>query len=233
MALELYLAMTESEIREKSAPLTRIAWLTEGFHRETGELEGISALCPEGAMLTVTDGGGLDGVEPDAAIQTLLKAVEDYQCESILLDFQRPGSQAAAELTKKIVSAVTCPVGVSEAYAVEGGAVFLPPVPVDIPVEEYLSPWQGREIWLELSLEGKCATVGESEVSWQPLCEPVSPPHEEEVLCCHYSLKTGEHEAVFTLSRTGEDMKKLMARAEAFGVTRAVGLFQELGDRLK
>ncbi len=229
MALKVYLAMTESEIREKSPSLPAVAWLTGGFIRETGELVGMGALCPEGTMLTVTDSAGLEGLDLDGALSALMRTVEEYHCESILLDFQQPECPEAAALAERVVNAATCPVGVSAKYAVDGCAVLVPPVPVDRTVEEYLEAWRGREIWLELSREGKHMTVGEDGVSEESVDGTEPGPHYEKQFCCHYDLQIGEHAAHFYLSRGKEDLLAMMERAESLGVTRTVGLYQELG----
>jgi len=105
----------------------------------------------------------------------------------------------------------------------------LSPVPPDVPVEEYLRPWQGREVWLEAALDGMVITVtGQGAQSKRVLrSEPGEREHFDELLCCHYSMKI-EDSVVFTLRRTEEDLRNLLNQAEKLGVTRAVGLYQEL-----
>ena len=108
--------------------------------------------------------------------------------------------------------------------------VFLPPVPPDVNLADYLAPWQGREIWLELALDGEAITLTPSGAITAPL-----PPaaqllggHRDEKLHCHYQIHTDADSARFTLFRTPEDLDELLIEGEALGVTRAVGLYQEL-----
>ena len=52
--------------------------------------------------------------------------------------------------------------------------------------------------------------------------------HREEILHCRYRTEVTEDRAQFTLYRTRSDLNKLLEEAESCGVTRAVGLWQEL-----
>ena len=50
-----------------------------------------------------------------------------------------------------------------------------------------------------------------------------------EKLHCRYTVESAEKSAMFRLWRTREDLAALLAEAETTGVTRAIGLWQELG----
>ena len=52
--------------------------------------------------------------------------------------------------------------------------------------------------------------------------------HRDEKLHCHYQIHTDADSARFTLFRTPEDLDALLTEGESLGVTRAVGLYQEL-----
>lgn len=52
--------------------------------------------------------------------------------------------------------------------------------------------------------------------------------HRDEKLHCHYQIHTDADSARFTLFHTPEDLDALLTEGEALGVTRAVGLYQEL-----
>ena len=106
----------------------------------------------------------------------------------------------------------------------------MPPMPPDVNLADYLAPWQGREIWLELALDGETITLTPAGATTAPL-----PPaaqllggHRDEKLHCHYQIHTDADSARFTLFRTPEDLDALLTEGEALGVTRAVGLYQEL-----
>ena len=121
--------------------------------------------------------------------------------------------------------------GVLETYARELECpVFLPPPPPHVPLQEYLAPWQGREIWLEAALDGEVITVTEKGSVSSPLPPAEIPENslEDPALHCHYRSKTFDDRIDFTLWRTRDDLTNLLREAESLGVTLAVGLWQEL-----
>jgi len=121
-------------------------------------------------------------------------------------------------------------VSVSECYA-EGLScpVFLPPVPLDMPLKTYLAPWAGREIWLEAALDGVVLTLTEAGCTAAPFFDFPEDGHSDARLHCHYTVEPGPDSAVFRLWRTRSDLDALLADAQVQGVTRAIGLWQELG----
>lgn len=226
MALKLYLAMTGSEILENGGVPSGL-----GVFSGICEIEKLPAWFPEGGMLILTDELPICSEDIPGAVESLRRMAEQYSFESVLLDFQRPGDPDAQAFAQAVDRGLSCPVCVSQCYAHETDcAVLLPPVPPDVPVEEYLRPWQGREIWLEAALDGMVIKVAESGAKSETLLrgKPGEKEHWDERLCCHYRIETGEH-AVFTLRRTEDDLRRLLKKAEKLGVTRAVGLYQELG----
>lgn len=109
--------------------------------------------------------------------------------------------------------------------------VFVPPVPLLQTPEEYLAPWQGRQVWLEAALDGITVTLTDRGSTTAPLPPGEGPecPHFDAELLCHYRLDLLKDRAVFTLRRTREDLTALLQRCKAWGITRSVGLWQELG----
>ena len=107
--------------------------------------------------------------------------------------------------------------------------VFLPPVPVQTPAAEYLSPWQGREIWLETALDAVKITVTEKGASFAPLprVDREDRDFRDEPLHCRYRISLSEDRAEFLLYRVKEDLASLLGDAGKHGVTTAVGLYQE------
>ena len=157
--------------------------------------------------------------------------MEKFQCSSVLLDFQRPDFQENEAVAKAAVSVLPSPVGVSELYAKELDCpVFLPPVPLTVPINEYLSPWQGREIWLEAALNGETVTVTETDSITTPMfcIDPSGNPLTDSKLRCHYQIHTFDDHIDFTLWRTTDDLSALLHQVQELGVTLAVGLLQEL-----
>lgn len=160
--------------------------------------------------------------------------MDSLKCGGVLLDFQRPDSAETAALAEYLAGSLSCPMAVSQLYA---GAlacpVFLPPVPVQTPVGDYLAPWQGREIWLETALDAVKITLTEKGASFAPLPRADSAPGDfrDEKLHCRYRIRAGEDRAEFLLYRTREDLSPLLREAGGHGVTAAVGLYQEWAEK--
>ena len=141
-----------------------------------------------------------------------------------VLDFELPPSALALELLKRL----PCPAAAPPGYG--DGPVFLPPPPLCVPLEDYLAPWQGREIWLEAALQKQTVTVTAAGTSFS-----TAVPGDLEggfgckELCCRFTQEIREDRAVFTLFDTPETLKDKLARAQELGVTAALGLYCELG----
>jgi hypothetical protein len=171
----------------------------------------------------------MDGHDPERIREALSDILQKLSCGGLLLDFQRPGNPEQQALAQLLTTSLPCPVGVSEFYARELNCpVFLPPVPADRPVKDYLSPWQGREIWLEAALDGITLNLTQAGCTEAPLTGFPEDGWQDKRLHCHYSIETSENAAIFHLWRTAEDLQALLA--DAPGVTRAIGLWQELGN---
>lgn len=231
MALPLYLAMTAAEMRANKAIPDNLGYMACHFSPYGTGLSNCPKALPEGAMLIVNDRTPICAHDKRLITNQLVELVQAFQCGCVLLDFQRGGVDETGALVRDIVGALPCPVGVSECYA-EGVEcpVFLPPVPSDVPVAEYLQPWAGREVWLEAALDGEVITLTEDGSSTAPLPPGQHPEggHRDGKLHCHYHIHIDEN-AKFTLFRTQEDLEALLAEAEVLGTTRTVGLWQELG----
>ena len=232
MAIPLFLAMTGAEINKKAALLPLISWMTCHFSPYGTGLSNLPESIPPGSMIIVNDRTPVCGHDPVLIAQQLTDLIEASQCGSILLDFQRPDEPQTAAIAKEIVQALPCPIGVSEPYA-HGMkcAVFLPPVPPQMPLTEYIAPWKDREVWLEAALDAAVITVTEkgSTITPLPSAELAEKPHHDSVLHCHYHIKADNNRVQFFLHRTREDLAALLTAAEDTNITKAIGLFQELG----
>ncbi len=229
MAINGYLAMTAAEFRGYTPDGAKIAWMACHFSPYGTSLSNCPAELPEGAMLIVNDRTPICGHDPKRILSKLTDLIEVCKCSCVLLDFQRPGVAETAALSRLLQAELPCPTAVSDVYAGEDGKpVFLPPVPPDTVIEDYLAPWQGREVWLEAALEGCVLELTEKGLSYAPLVDVPEDGHGDEALCCHYSITVGSS-ARFSLFRTEADLRALLRRAEDWGVTRTVGLYQELG----
>ena len=221
MALIPYLAMTAGEILENGAFPQRLALMVS--RTGLGEIPG---WIPSGGILLLTDA---QPPQPDD-FELLKRLAREGRFSMVILDFQVHDREENRVFAARAVSELDSPVCVTAEYArTLDCPVLLPPVPLDVPVEEYLAPWKGREIWLEAALDGMTVTVDEkgahAEVRMRG--QPAEGEREEAQLCCHYSMTLGEN-AVFSLRRTEEDLRRLLEKAEAYGAAGAVGLYQEL-----
>lgn len=227
MVLPLYLAQTRCEMGGNSPAPNFLAYMSVHFSPGGNGLSNFPDILPPGTLLILDDSTPISSHDPERIVKELSSLIEQHQCESLLLDFQRPGYGTLAELAKAVTEALPCPVGVSELYA-EGLScpVFLSPVPPDRPLRKHLAPWTGREIWLEAALEGLELTLTENGCSAAPLHDFPEQGLKDSRLHCHYTI---ESPATFHIWRTRDDLDALLAEAKIAGVTRAIGLWQELG----
>ena len=232
MAIPLYLAMTAAETMASPMP-ENMAYMACHFASYGLGISNIPTALPTGAMLILNDRIPLWEHDPVLIAKQLADTVAELSCGSVLLDFQRPENSKATAITKAVLEELPCPVGVSEHYAHDLNCpVFLSAPPPDIPLQRHILSWKDREIWLEAALETIeiSVTQGGATVTSVPFQSPSEPSHRDKKCCCSYRTEISEDRAVFTLSRTPEDLHQLLCEAEKLGVTRAVGLYQQLGS---
>lgn len=231
MAIVPFLAMTAAEMRCRSAFPEKIAWMACHFSPYGIGLSNLPRELPPGSLLMVDDITPPHGHDPDFIAAQLSACLEDFQCCGVLLDFQRSGCEETRSISAQLAVALPCPVAVSACYA-DGldCPVFLPSVPPSVPLETYLAPWQGRDIWLELGLDGELLTLTEQgcQAASLPCPDWEAKGFSEETLHCHYAIETEEASARFTLWRTKEDLEALLEETEKSGIVGCVGLYQEL-----
>ena len=232
MALPLYLAMTASEMSSIDTIPADFAYMACHFSPYSQGLSNVPDSLPKGAILILNDNFPCQGHSPSLVAHQIKEAVTQFQCESLLLDFQRPPAPESEQIVQSIASQLPCSAALPPAYAQNwDGPVFLPPCPLHVPLEEYLEPWKGREIWLEAALCQETITI----IKDGPVFTPQFPPEGleggffDEGLCCQYSTHTSLEEISFTLFDTRESLLRKLEKAHRLGVTRAVGLYQELG----
>lgn len=226
MVLPLYLAMTAAEFTACSPLPSRPAWMACHFSPYGTGLCGLPPDLRSDAMVILNDRIPLAGHDP----AYILDQLAQVKCGCILLDFQRPDVPETVALTQAIVEAETRPVGVSPFYCQGLNCpVFLPPVPPDTPLESYLAPWEGRELWLEAALDGMVWTVTEHGSRPGPLPRIPDRGFRDDDLFCRCRVGIFDDRAEFSLWRTREDLDALLTAAASHGVTKAIGLWQELG----
>lgn len=227
MAIPLYLAKTAAEFALTEKQPDHLAWMACHFSPYGTGLTNLPTNLPENTLLILNDRTPVHGHDPKRIKDMIEKIINQLKCCGVLLDFQRPGCFETVEIAQELLS-LPCPVCVSDLYARElEGPVFLPPVPLTATVEEYLAPWQNREIWLDAALESLQCRVTENGSVFTPTTIPLFPAQKELHLHCHYHIDVEEDSALFSIWRTTEDLHEQLQEAEEFGVKRAVGLWQE------
>lgn len=228
MAIPLYLAMTPGEFQVVQNLPPHLGWMSCHFSSGGKGLSNLPRQLPTGSLLILDDQFPPIGHDPEYIKEQLAVTLSTLECCGLLLDFQRKEDRQTAQICRKLLE-LGFPVCVSAPYAQELDCpVFLPPCPVTEPLETYLMPWKGRDIWLEISTGAVCAQVNAqgchiSEVNGTDF------PHADTWLCCHYRIETSPEELRFHIVRTEEDQRRLLEQAEKFGVCFAIGLYQELG----
>ncbi len=232
MALPVYLAMTPGEMTQNRLP-AHCAWMACHFSPYGLGLSNLPRILPEGSLLILNDRTPVNGHDPQRIARQLAEVVEAFSISGVLLDFQRPGDPQTAAIAREAADALLCPVAVSEKYA--GGlscAVFLEAPRAYHSLPRLAAKWPGRELWLEAAFSPGCIQVTRSGSRYEPdaAFPDGLPIHREERLCCSYCIQKSDDEVRFFLERSADDLRALLTQAENLGITRAVGLYQELGS---
>ena len=227
MEIPLYLAMTAAEFSSCTSLPRHPAWMSCRFSPSGKGLCNLPSTLPEGTLLIIDDQTPPAGHDAFLIRRQLEEILNLHRCVGLLLDFQRPDSMETAEIAKTLLS-LPCPVCVSNLYAEDPSCpVFAPPCPLATPMEQHLAPWQGREIWLEVALDRADYRIHKNGCQIHPASQEALPFFDEK-LFCHYGIRIEPEQILFTLERKRTDLDILLASAAACGVTRTVGLFQEL-----
>ena len=229
MGISHYLAMTAAEIEAAQTLPQELAYMACHFAPYGTGLIGCPEALPNASMLIINDRIPYCGHDVSQIADQLSVWVRQLSCSCILLDFQR--ADTPVSLGKILANTLCIPVGISPDFAGNGDyPVFLPPAPPDQPLETYLQPWTGREIWLENTPEIHRLTLDNHGCRREimPAEESGAFPFSDTALHCHYRTEVFPDRAVFTLRRTAEDSEQLLVSAEALGVTRTVSLYQHV-----
>ena len=230
MAIAPFLAVTAAEMREDPVFPSKTAWLGCQFSSWNPGLCNFPKALPPESLLILTDQFPFENHDPELILHQLQDQLIRLSCCALLLDFQKPEIDALASLIELLAEALPCPVIVSACYG-QGleCPVFLPPVPPSVSLNDWLSPWLGREIWLELALDGEFITITDRGSDITPL------PYgwdgdgfSDNLLNCHYRIQQNADAVTVTLWRTRADLTALIDQAEALGVSAFVGWNREL-----
>ena len=231
MAIRQYLAMTASEIAAASPLPPQIAWMACHFSPYGMGLSNQPHKLPKGSLLILNDRTPIHLHDPLLVACQLSSLLQRLSCAGLLLDFQRPGCGETGRLCAFLSDTLPFPVVVSSRYArYTDSPVFLPSLPCHIPLEKFIAPWRGREIWLELAPDCRELLVTSQGCQVRSIPYPEAAPAflHDEMLHCRYRPQVTPTQAVFTLLRTREDLACLLSPAEHLGITTTVALYQEL-----
>lgn len=225
MAIPRILAMTAEEIRHTAPTPQNAAYFGCCFSAD-GSIRLPDHL-PSGGGLILDDRIPI----PDTDHSVLAGKLKALNPKFVILDLQRQPNIAAEKLIRALTE-LPCPIALPPPYANgRRDPVLLPPLPPHTPVEEHLSPWLDREIWLELALDATQITVtaGGSTVASFTHAISRTDPHRDSMLHCHYKITRQPDAIVFYCYRTREDVEALLRSPLPPNVTHTVALFQEFG----
>ena len=234
MALPLYLAMTTQEMDARDTLPPQLGWMACHFDPAGSGLRDIPDALPPGAMLILNDRFPCRGHDPQKVSRQLTDAVKRLNCEGVLLDFQRKPDAHFKTVADALFKALPCPVAAPPGFIKDlACAVFLPPCPLHVPLAEYLLPRRGQAIWLDVTMGQQTITVTRNGTTYAPPTPAdMQDGRFDDILLCRYVMEISEEEVRFTLFDTPETLKIKLQEAAKLGVTRAVGLYQELGGKL-
>lgn len=231
MDITHYLAMTGAEFAAAETLPQHVAWMSCHYSAGGSGLSNLPQRLPPDSLVVIDDSIPPSGHDTVVILTQLTALLQAQQFKGILLDFQRPDLEENATIASCLVKNLPCPVCVSSLYAKKLECpVFLPSPPLHCLLEQHLSPWQGREIWLEVALEAETITVTEAGSQVSPLSRFDLPelPFEDTGLCCRYKTEVLTNRIVFTLARDQKMVNKLLKTAEKQGISCAVSLYQQL-----
>ena len=230
MSINCYMAMTGAEISTCQTGSPHVAWMACHFSSYSKGLSNLPQDLPKESMIILDDSTPPEGHEPEKIADQLITLAEKLSAGKFLLDFQHPGNEELKHLADFLVDALPYPVGVTHYYAKELNCpLYLPPVPLNVSLAKHLQPWKGREIWLEAAIGSEIITLTKDGIQTDP--QPytaLSVGHYDPKLHCHYAIRVQPDAATFTLTRDQNDLRELLDEAQQFGVTLAIGLYQQL-----
>lgn len=233
MAIRRYLAMTAAEFHAVQRLPDHVAWMACHFSCYGTGLSNLPQSLPPDSMVILNDRTPVQGHDPELILQQLTALSQQLHPACFLLDFQRPGYQETTDIVRVLTQGLQNPVAVSEQYARDLGCpVFLSPPPLLTELQEYLSPWAGREIWLDAAPDAQTLTVDTDGSRFTPsdIQDLNAPVFTWDELHCKYHIEVKDDCAIFHLLRGKEELQNLLDAAEALGITHAVGLYQQLGS---
>lgn len=230
MIIPCYLAMTAAQYAACAALPPHIGWMACHFSLQNNGLSNLPEQLPKASMLILDDSIPMENHSIDRILEQLSNVVQKLEIAAVLLDFQRHSISREKELSSAIGAALPCPVAAPPEYTTENMPIFLPPIPLHKPLMPCLSKFSGREIWLDAAPVPCRFKITAAGCDCEPLfiADAEALRHAESQMHCHYSIAVSDTEATFTLGRSKGDFFRWLQDAQSLGVTRVVGLYQEL-----
>ena len=230
LSMPLYLAMTCAEITSCNQMPPQVGWLACHFSLSGPGLSNLPKALPPHSLLILDDSTPFSEHKTDVIIRQLQECISALDVDAVILDFQRPKERDTENLACILQTELPCPVAAPPDYGKSNSPLFLPPCPPNQLPKDYLSTFQGREVWLEAALDGMQLSITSKGCSIESMSFVNVPefPYKDENLHCHYRIDRAKDAVVFSLQRTWDDLQELLEEAGHLGVTRSVGLWQEL-----
>ncbi len=228
--MPLYFAMTGAEIASCTRLPSQVGWLACHFSSSGPGLSNLPKTLPPHSLLILDDSTPISDHKAEVITRQLQECIAALEVDAVILDFQRPKKPEVQDLANILLEELPCPVAVPPGYKNPNNPIFLPPCPPNQLLKEYLTPFKGREIWLEAALDGLQLSISQKGCCKESMCfaDAQEFPHKDEKLHCHYCIRQTDDAVIFSLQRTWDNLQELLEEVGHFGVTRTVGLWQEL-----
>ena len=202
-----------------------LAWMACRFSLENPGLGNLPKQLPVGSLLILDDHIPFDGHDVALISKTAAQTAALWGCDGILLDLQRQWEPQA--LIHAICRDAPCPVAVTERYAQDAPCAVFLSCDLNIPLRAAVAPWKGRELWLDVAVGMQEFTLSAKGCEVSPILRPQGQvPHEGNH--CRYRIKKEPRSVVFSLCRDAQMLPGLLEEAASLGITKSVGLYQEL-----
>ena len=224
MGCRWYLAMTASEMHGYMGS-KKIAWMSCHFSAYSTGLSNLPIYLPPDSLVILDDRNPLSDHDPQR-IAAQLSGIENMA--GLLLDLQQP-SNGILDMIHYLHKALSCPVAVTETYAKDTECAVFVSAPLNLPLEDTIKPWQGRQIWLDIPFGMQTFTITKSGCDISPI-QPWDDqpfPHREDSLSCSYRMQKASDHICFTLCRKPETITNILSQADALNIPCAISLYQE------
>lgn len=225
MEFKTYLAMTAREMEQTPEKPKDIAYIGCFFIPQAPWIGGIPTHLPLDSLLILDDRTAPCPEALDAIPAFLSPILQQLAPAGFVLDFQHPNLSVQQELSESLIKSLPCPVIVSDLYARSLSCpVFVSAPSPHLSLSEYLSPWKGREIWLEEACDEVMLTLTDEGCSLShPRKLPEGSWFSQDSI--RYLSRIFPHKAEFYITRGEEQLEIYRSQAKSLGVQSTIGLF--------